>query len=684
MSVSMNIIADSTEKNTVGGDEPGHTFGDLKHVSSNVFDVNTAIEELQNFTDQEKGIREPSPLCKQCQYLIEQATKKVLGKRKHHRDWAAVTKSAQQGCGLCALLGRRSLTVSPTPEYLKLIGKEPPLEGIAELHFDLSHHFFTFPDYAETLGWSHEERLEPASLYHQCVINIVATPTPALQYDCLNDSTLNGLPLLKHWLRGCQKSHNTCRSKDKNFIPTRLIDIGRDKPRLQLGQSLKQGIQYVALSHCWGSLKYLRLTTETLDDFQTLIPPEALPKTFEHAIAISRYLGFSHIWIDSLCILQDSPEDWERECTLMMEVYGTCELNIAATAAEDASVGCFFERNPDWRCQVRTNSTKEPLFECHSAWEFGIHRNPLRRRAWDIQERYLSRRTIHFAEDQLFWECSENPACEIFPFGYSPSVKDNWPQTVFMYSGGALTRSSDKLLAIGGLAKKIQSQTEDVYVVGLWRSKIEEQLWWVSVESKPAQRYVPYVAPTWSWASFSGAVEYVMSTTSFDINHSKEHLCILVRDVSIQYISDDTFGGVESAHLRIQCRYLFEGMVERKSNRETYLHFGKHKVSSVMVWHDYESRYVEHVSYSTALFLPIYYRGAESVEGGEGSRGILFERTHNASGEYRRIGAYWVANARSFSEAAGDLNLLGQDGDGHFSEISLGPDGTRQYFIDLV
>ncbi|KXJ84723.1 hypothetical protein Micbo1qcDRAFT_110726, partial [Microdochium bolleyi] len=41
-------------------------------------------------------------------------------------------------------------------------------------------------------------------------------------------------------------------------------------------------------------------------------------------------LGFDHIWIDSLCILQDSEKDWEEQSAVMADVYKFAWLNIAA------------------------------------------------------------------------------------------------------------------------------------------------------------------------------------------------------------------------------------------------------------------------------------------------------------------------------------------------------------------
>jgi hypothetical protein len=50
-------------------------------------------------------------------------------------------------------------------------------------------------------------------------------------------------------------------------------------------------------------------TTTNLEERKHSIPFDSMPLTFKDAIQITRELGIDHLWIDSLCIPQDSPED---------------------------------------------------------------------------------------------------------------------------------------------------------------------------------------------------------------------------------------------------------------------------------------------------------------------------------------------------------------------------------------
>lgn len=63
-----------------------------------------------------------------------------------------------------------------------------------------------------------------------------------------------------------------------------------------------------------------------------------LLKTFEEAITIARksqsWFGVEYIWIDSLCIIQDSEKGWQTEAARMGEVYDYSFYNLAATEAD--------------------------------------------------------------------------------------------------------------------------------------------------------------------------------------------------------------------------------------------------------------------------------------------------------------------------------------------------------------
>src|SRR4051812_38751569 len=104
-------------------------------------------------------------------------------------------------------------------------------------------------------------------------------------------------------------------------------------------------------------------------------------------------------------------------------------------------------------------------------WQRYIEYAPVNTRAWVFQERLLSPRVVHFAKDQIFWECHELRASEGFPGGLPPryridssrpifsSVEEQkttdflrlWDYIVRRYTTGDLTQRGDKLIAVSAL-----------------------------------------------------------------------------------------------------------------------------------------------------------------------------------------------------------------------------------------
>ncbi len=103
---------------------------------------------------------------------------------------------------------------------------------------------------------------------------------------------------------------------------------------------------YMTLSHCWGTVKLLTLTSETVETLSSGFLFSLLPPTFQDAVDVVLKLGISFLWIDSLCIFQDSLQDWQREAPLMCDVYRGSTCNIGASASTSSLEGLFRARDP--------------------------------------------------------------------------------------------------------------------------------------------------------------------------------------------------------------------------------------------------------------------------------------------------------------------------------------------------
>src|SRR2546430_2701861 len=89
------------------------------------------------------------------------------------------------------------------------------------------------------------------------------------------------------------------------------------------------------LSYTWGDGPRYKTTIPE----KHLIALEKLPLTFQEAIMVSHRLGVRYLWIDAICILQDVPEDVEREMSSMYRIYRNPSLNIQAAHGTHAGSG---------------------------------------------------------------------------------------------------------------------------------------------------------------------------------------------------------------------------------------------------------------------------------------------------------------------------------------------------------
>lgn len=197
------------------------------------------------------------------------------------------------------------------------------------------------------------------------------------------------------------------------------------------------------------------------------IPWENLSRTFQHAILITQQLGVRYLWIDSLCIIQDNDEDWREQSGRMRQIYEGTYLTIAATSAASGEDGCFSSHIP--YKELHEGLLVRKIYN-HSPWAWmqslrsnkTILDNPLLSRGWCLQERLLSPRVLHYAAEDLVWECKEltHYECGGICSDHRNFKKDFhtsflWKDVIEEYAGSKLTRYTDVLEALSGVASHV-------------------------------------------------------------------------------------------------------------------------------------------------------------------------------------------------------------------------------------
>jgi Heterokaryon incompatibility protein (HET) len=533
----------------------------------------------------------------------------AAGIRSHHADIASLCRAALSGCRICIDLwryffkektpeeyvdqpyfeGQRSMQLylhsgtsyrflepgpglvgeAPKPDslILEFILNSPMIKGVETKKFV----FEKVDDYKKLLKYDEKIQLSQTNSGYMNMLNITPKALEAKRWD-----------RVRTWIHICSSSHSICRlrhcSPRPRFFPTRVIHIPfgpvEQNPRYHLIDSRTQsptslGLQYITLSHRWGTPKDPIYRTTAQNIVQRLnegIYRNELPQTFTDAIDTTLRLRIPFLWIDSLCIIQGDSDDWKVECSKMADVYMNSFLNISATSATSSQEGLSssYEIHPRL---VKTSwdngrDGKYRLID-PDFWRERVTDAQVNTRGWVLQERVLAPRVLHFGFDQLLWECSELSASEEFPEGMPTEYvgdyvrgqldfkqttnlflplsqmatsghpadgkyrkfHDIWQRLGTMYGRCELTNpDTDKFMAISGLARVIQRELDDQYITGLWRKNLlGDLLWRIHKTQRKIQGTVPdgfyerrwdyskrsttFRAPSWSWASVDGLVQ---------------------------------------------------------------------------------------------------------------------------------------------------------------------------------
>ncbi|KAK3989360.1 heterokaryon incompatibility protein-domain-containing protein [Cladorrhinum sp. PSN332] len=423
-------------------------------------------------------------------------------------------------------------------------------------------------------------------------------------------------------------AHNCAGMAEPSFVPTRLVKIKPEDSddilqlvsgpalRTELGQDTghQTMLRYTTLSYCWGTTDLPQpsfMTTSKNEHERTVngFRVSELPVVLQDAIRVSRQLSISYIWIDALCILQDTGSDWLKESALLIDIYRSSYITICSLTP--SSHNSFLSPPPRPKIQVDFQSsidrevtgTNTLSYKCLEVLGVGWNtytgdfeddesgriepNNRWQSRGWTFLERYSSRRMVLISMpfcgvicpnyqksfgsrfDTRDEPCFENlhgdfsTDSEPYPPGNYYSC---WNVLVTAYSRRILTYVQDILPALAGIARWYATKLSDKYVAGLWESKLVETLGWRCVDSehvnggrmpRTLEKLLSrlnsaegYIAPSWSWAGRRVEIDAFLEPRS---------LCQLM--ASTVPIGSDIFGRIKDGQLIIVGKVLNYGPV---------------------------------------------------------------------------------------------------------------------------
>jgi hypothetical protein len=162
----------------------------------------------------------------------------------------------------------------------------------------------------------------------------------------------------------------------------------------------------------------------------------------------------------------------------------------------------------------------------------------------------------------------------------TPIALEYWYELVQTYSRCELSKTTDRLPALSGLAQALSTILNDTYAAGLWRSDIHVGLTWHCshaveilspyVASETSRRYISKDdspasgAPSWSWASTNSKVRFRSGTR----DHNRD---LTILSIHATPIGLDPFGKVAGGTLCVHGR-LKRGLVKINLPRDQLEH----------------------------------------------------------------------------------------------------------------
>ena len=342
-------------------------------------------------------------------------------------------------------------------------------------------------------------------------------------------TTVEGLDLspVRQWLSQCDKSdtHAKCKATaiewtDFPGINFRLIDSKR-RCIIDTGEDVPP---FIVLSYVWGG-DQPKLTSSTA----ALLKGEggldkvwdSIPTTIRDAISVCQELGERYLWVDALCITQDSSKDRRIQVLRMRQIYASAKCTIAAVSSMAASEG------------LMPKTKRSSAGGCQSEAELDelVDNAPWSTRGWCYQEKVLSHRMIFFTSSGVYLQCQEgtfNSQGALLP----PSPNGNvgkfnqvgamlptslaedddleaYLSAVEYFSQRKVTMRGDKMNAFQGVLQRYSKSMNgqaSAFSFGLPVFAFDQTFCWRTTLHSPAARNDAF--PSWSWLGWDVPVTF--------------------------------------------------------------------------------------------------------------------------------------------------------------------------------
>lgn len=244
-----------------------------------------------------------------------------------------------------------------------------------------------------------------------------------------------------------------------------------------------------------------------------------MPVTIQDAISLCAQLGERYLWVDSLCIVQDTP-DKHSQIQQMDQIYHNAALCIVAATGRDANAGLARVSKPRNESQRIIEISGMRLANSIPSLSQSIAQTFWRKRAWCFQEDLLSQHKIIFTSDQTYYHCQHGEFTEDThgaahqpshsatlsrPWASQLDDRSNWNiycETIDNYTDRMLSYEADALNAFAGISAFLSTSVFNScpIIMGIPACSLEAGLLWT-----PNGKLIRQSGfPSWSWAGWKG------------------------------------------------------------------------------------------------------------------------------------------------------------------------------------
>ena len=239
-------------------------------------------------------------------------------------------------------------------------------------------------------------------------------------------------------------------------------------------------------------------------------------------------MGIAHLWVDSLCIVQDDEISKRAQISNMGNVFSGALFTIVAAYGNNCHAGLPGSRSRSRQIWDGRVTLRGSTMACElPGYTRAVEGSTWNSRAWTYQEAELSRRHVIFTEHQVFYRCArcichEQTGSIIqkssgryiynIKLAYQPNVL-SYSDAVRNYTKRSLGRPDDILNGFQGLLDLLLPLFKGNFVYGLPETELDFALLWQPYSKTFRRRLHPRTGrpmfPSWSWAGWEGGCNYL-------------------------------------------------------------------------------------------------------------------------------------------------------------------------------